>query len=43
VDFNINELAAIHAEGDYVMSRFLDLRQDNLRFSVGLVIHFGHK
>jgi len=43
VDFNLNDRAAVRAEGDYVMTRFLDLRQDNLRFSVGLVIHFGHK
>jgi hypothetical protein len=43
VDFNINDRAAIRAEGDYMMTRFLDLRQDNLRFSAGLVIHFGRK
>lgn len=41
VDFDINERAAIRAEADYMMTRFLDLRQDNLRFSVGLVIHLG--
>jgi opacity protein-like surface antigen len=43
VDFNINDRAAIRAEGDYLMTRFLDLRQDNLRFSAGIVIHFGRK
>ena len=41
IDYDINSRAAIRAEGDYVMTRFLDLRQDNLRFSVGLVIHLG--
>jgi hypothetical protein len=41
IDYDITSRAAIRAEGDYVMTRFLDLRQDNLRFSVGLVIHFG--
>jgi opacity protein-like surface antigen len=43
LDININDRAAVRAEGDYLMTRFLDLRQDNLRFSVSLVIHFGHK
>jgi hypothetical protein len=41
IDYDINSRAAIRAEGDYAMTRFLTLRQDNLRFSVGLVIHLG--
>jgi opacity protein-like surface antigen len=43
VDFAINDRASIRAEGDYMMTRFLTLRQDNLRFSAGIVIHFGSK
>jgi opacity protein-like surface antigen len=43
VDINLNPRFAIRVQGDYLMTRFLDLRQDNLQFSTGLVIHFGRK
>jgi opacity protein-like surface antigen len=43
IDYIVNNTVAIRAEGDYMMTRFLDLRQDNLRFSVGLVIRFGSR
>jgi len=43
VDINLNQRVAIRVPGDYLMTRFLDLRQDNLQFSSGLVVHFGRK
>jgi opacity protein-like surface antigen len=43
VDINLNPRIAIRVQGDYLMTRFLDLRQDNLQFSSGVVIHFGRK
>ncbi len=43
VDFNLNRRFAVRFQGDYLMTRFLDLRQDNLQFSSGLVVHFGRK
>jgi hypothetical protein len=42
-DIKINPRAAIRVQADYLMSRFLNLRQDNLQFSTGLVIRFGRK
>ena len=43
VDVKINQRAAIRLQGDYLMTRFLGLRQDNVQGSVGLVIRFGTK
>jgi opacity protein-like surface antigen len=43
VDFNLNERFAFRVQGDYLMSRFLNLRQDNLMLSTGLVVRFGRK
>jgi hypothetical protein len=43
VDINLNPRIAIRVQGDYLMTRFLDLRQDNLQFSTGVVVHFGRK
>lgn len=43
VDFAINRRAAVRFQGDYLMTRFLTLRQNNLQLSVGLVLRFGHK
>jgi hypothetical protein len=43
MDFNINDRAGIRAEADYLRTRFLELRQDNLRLSAGLVIYFDRK
>jgi opacity protein-like surface antigen len=42
VDLNMNHGFAIRVQGDYLMSRFLNLRQDNLQFSTGVVVRFGH-
>lgn len=43
VDINVNPRTAVRLQADYLMSRFLGLRQDNLQFSTGLVFRFGHK
>jgi hypothetical protein len=43
VDLNLNRRFAVRVQGDYLMTRFLDLRQDNLVFSTGLIVHFGRK
>lgn len=43
VDIKINELAAIRVQADYLMTRFLSQRQDNIQLSTGLVIRFGQK
>jgi len=43
VDVKINQRAAIRLQGDYLMTRFLGLRQDNVQGSVGLVVRFGKK
>ena len=43
VDFKINQRAAVRVQGDYLMTQFLGLRQDNLRASAALVIRFGTK
>ena len=42
-DFNINRRAAIRFEGQYVLTTFNNLSQDNVNVSAGLVIRFGHK
>jgi hypothetical protein len=42
-DVNINQRAAIRLQADYVMTRFLALRQDNVQGSVALVIRLGKK
>jgi len=42
-DINLNRRAAIRLQADYLMTRFLDLRQDNLQVSTGLVIRFGRR
>jgi hypothetical protein len=43
VDVNINRKVGIRLQGDYLMTRFLGLRQDNIQGSVGLVVHLGKK
>jgi opacity protein-like surface antigen len=42
-DINLNHRTAIRLQADYLMSRFLDLRQDNLLFSTGVVFRFGQR
>jgi hypothetical protein len=43
VDVKISHNAAIRLQGDYLMTRFLGLRQDNVTGSVGLVVRLGKK
>jgi hypothetical protein len=43
MDLKINQRAAVRVQADYVMTRFLGLRQDNVQGSVALVIRFGKK
>jgi hypothetical protein len=43
VDVKISQRAAIRLQGDYLMTRFLGLRQDNVQGSVGLVVRLGKK
>jgi Outer membrane protein beta-barrel domain len=42
-DFALNERAAIRVQGDYLMTRFLNTRQDNIQLTAGLVIRFGKR
>jgi hypothetical protein len=42
-DFKVNDRVAIRVQADYLMTRFLGLRQDNLQGIVGLVLRFGRK
>ena len=42
VDFKLSKHISIRAiQGDYVMSRFLNTHQNNLRLSAGVVLTFG--
>jgi len=42
-DFRFGSRTAVRAQADYLMSRFLNTRQDNLVYSVGLVFYIGNK
>jgi len=42
-DININSTAAIRVQANYLMSRFLSLRQDNIQISTGIVFRFGSR
>lgn len=41
VDFRITDRLGVRGQGDYLMTRFLNARQDNMQFSVGLVLYLG--
>jgi hypothetical protein len=43
VDVKINQRVAIRLQGDYVLTDFLALRQDNIQGSASLVFRFGNK
>lgn len=43
VEYNVNERVAVRVQGDYLMTRFLNLRQDNLQVSTGVVIRIGRR
>jgi hypothetical protein len=42
-DVQINKRVSIRLQGDYMMSRFLTLNQNNIQGSVALVYRFGNK
>jgi hypothetical protein len=42
-DFRVNDLIGIRGQADYLMTRFLNARQDNMQLSVGVVIYLGHQ
>jgi hypothetical protein len=43
VDIGLNPRLAVRLQGDYLASYYLNSRQDNLQFSVGLVFRIGEK
>lgn len=43
VDVKIDQRLALRLQGDYVLTDFLALRQDNAQISAGLVFRFGSK
>lgn len=43
VDFRITDHVGVRGQAAYVMTRFLDLRQDNLQFQGGVVFYIGRK
>lgn len=43
VDIHVNPRAAIRVQANYLMSRFLSLRQDNIQASTGVVFYFGSR
>ena len=42
-DFRVNDRVAVRVQGDYLMTRFLGFRQDNVQGMVGLVLRIGRK
>jgi len=42
VDFAVNRRTAIRLDGEYLLTRFLGLTQENANISASLVFHFGH-
>lgn len=43
LDVKISDRAAVRLQADYLMTRFLGLRQDNLQPSAGVVIYIGRR
>ena len=44
VDVKLSDMVSIRlVEADYLMTRFLGVRQDNIRVSAGIVLTFGKK
>ena len=43
VDYALNDRVAVRVQGDYLMTRFLDARQDNIQLTAGLVVRIGSK
>jgi opacity protein-like surface antigen len=43
VDYAVSDRIAVRVQGDYLMTRFLDRRQDNVQLTAGLVFRIGTK
>jgi opacity protein-like surface antigen len=43
LDFALNRKTAIRLNGEYLLTRFLGLTQENLSGSVGIVVRFGNR
>ena len=43
LDFALNHRTVIRVDGEYLLTRFLGLTQENLNASVGIVIRFGNR
>jgi opacity protein-like surface antigen len=43
LDYKVGKHAAIRFQGDYLLTRFLNARQDNIQVSSSLVIYLGKK
>lgn len=43
LDFVLNHRTAIRVDGEYLLTRFLDLTQENVSLSVGIVFRFGKR
>jgi len=43
IDMSINRKIAVRLQADYLLTRFLEVNQNNLQTSVGLVYRFGYK
>jgi hypothetical protein len=41
-DVVVNQHMAVRADGEYLLTRFVSERQDNLVFSLSFVYRFGH-
>jgi len=43
LDFALNRRTVIRVDGEYLVTRFLGLTQENLNASVGIVVRFGNR
>lgn len=43
MDFKLNNRAAIRVQADYLLTNYLNTRQDNIQVTTGLVIYLGRK
>lgn len=43
IDYKINNRFGARVQADYLMTRYLDLREDNLVFSTGIVVYIGRR
>ncbi len=43
LDFTLNRSTVIRVDGEYLLTRFLSLTQENVNASVGIVFRFGNR